>query len=749
VTELGIHNLFSGARGLAAAKANGSSRGAAFKLRQMGDRCRNRRNWQEARENYSRYLQIVPEDAAIWVQYGHACHELGDLEAAKAAYEKSIAIMPSSDSYLSLGRVLKAKGEITAAGVAFRKVAELEAGFDLGAGLSDDETRTNEIPRPCSDATVLPKRVLIDLTDVIFYLHHHNTVTGIQRVQLGLAEVLLRRLPELPYKLTFVCDRGDGLGWLEIDNPHLETLVQRMSEPVVDHEEIKEFVFQIKADAAPYEPKAEDLLLILGAFWVVVHQIDQIAALQNAGVITGVLIHDLIPITHPEYCEKGVRDAYQLSCDGLLRTVDFVLTVSDHSAQAVDRYLRERGFPSRPITTLRLAHGTGLEPQKEGMQQSLTVKKLLKKPYVLYVSTIEVRKNHIYLFQIWKRLQYDIGERIPRLIFVGRTGWRINDLIEGLENSDFLEGTIEIVSGLTDPELATLYQNCLFTVFPSFEEGWGLPVGESLIFGRPCLASHTSSLPEVAGGFADYFDPFNITDGYEKIKKFILDNDFREFRATAIKTSFLPRLWGDVANDLLRIVRERAGDHRMPHLYPEPPELQPGVVYEMGHGGDVPGFVRSGRGSFVRGICGENWYGLEAWGRWMRGHSAALCFRLREDKPHEIMLLLELRTVAEFQGIVRIMINDALCNTITLEADAIKRLVIKIKPKDRTVRIDFESTQQISLGDDPRQLSLGVSSLAYAGMNDLAARLSLIEESSNMVYNLCPPAGLGIATTDM
>ncbi len=63
----------------------------------------------------------------------------------------------------------------------------------------------------------------------------------------------------------------------------------------------------------------------------------------------------------------------------------------------------------------------------------------------------------------------------------------------------------------------------MFSVFPSFEEGWGLPVGESLIFGRPCLASNASSVPEVGGEFVDYIDPFNTNDGYEKISRFIED----------------------------------------------------------------------------------------------------------------------------------------------------------------------------------------------------------------------------------
>lgn len=64
--------------------------------------------------------------------------------------------------------------------------------------------------------------------------------------------------------------------------------------------------------------------------------------------------------------------------------------------------------------------------------------------------------------------------------------------MEQLESTSYLNGTIKILHDLSDWELAELYRSAMFTVFPSFEEGWGLPVGESLIFGRPCIASNTS-----------------------------------------------------------------------------------------------------------------------------------------------------------------------------------------------------------------------------------------------------------------
>ena len=81
------------------------------------------------------------------------------------------------------------------------------------------------------------------------------------------------------------------------------------------------------------------------------------------------------------------------------------------------------------------------------------------------------------------------GKNVPRLVFVGRPGWRVRDLMDQLKLTTNLNNRILLLHDLSDSELVALYKAAMFTVFPSFEEGWGLPVGESLVFGRPCVAS--------------------------------------------------------------------------------------------------------------------------------------------------------------------------------------------------------------------------------------------------------------------
>ena len=74
-----------------------------------------------------------------------------------------------------------------------------------------------------------------------------------------------------------------------------------------------------------------------------------------------------------------------------------------------------------------------------------------------------------------------------------RVGWLVEDLMRQIVHADHLDGKLIVVEDPTDAELAALYQGCQFTVFPSLYEGWGLPVTESLAFGKPCLASSATA----------------------------------------------------------------------------------------------------------------------------------------------------------------------------------------------------------------------------------------------------------------
>ena len=117
--------------------------------------------------------------------------------------------------------------------------------------------------------------------------------------------------------------------------------------------------------------------------------------------------------------------------------------------------------------------------------------------FVLSVGTIDRRKNQAVLLRIWSRLKNGIGApALPVLVLAGRPNLAgFDEIARPLKAA----GKLVIIDGATDGELAWLYRNCLFTVFPSLREGYGLPVAESVAFGKLCIASDLAEVREVAG----------------------------------------------------------------------------------------------------------------------------------------------------------------------------------------------------------------------------------------------------------
>ncbi len=136
---------------------------------------------------------------------------------------------------------------------------------------------------------------------------------------------------------------------------------------------------------------------------------------------------------------------------------------------------------------------------------------------------------------------------MPDLVLLGKRGWQSNDFVSELTNAGYLGGKIKWITDADDARLADAYQRCAFTVFPSFYEGFGLPVAESLGLGKPCLASDQASIPEVGGDLVDYFDPYELSQAYRLVEKAIFDDAFLAERRQRIRERFRATTWPDYA----------------------------------------------------------------------------------------------------------------------------------------------------------------------------------------------------------
>ena len=141
--------------------------------------------------------------------------------------------------------------------------------------------------------------------------------------------------------------------------------------------------------------------------------------------------------------------------------------------------------------------------------------------FILFVSTIERRKNHETLYRAYTRLVDKGVENLPKLVFVGMPGWGVNDFLADLRFDGRVKNRVEMLTNVSDADLNWLYKNALFTVFPSLYEGWGLAVAESLSAGKFCLASNVASIPEAGGDLIEYLDPWDVAKWAERIEWYL------------------------------------------------------------------------------------------------------------------------------------------------------------------------------------------------------------------------------------
>jgi tetratricopeptide (TPR) repeat protein len=109
-----------------------------------GDRARDQGNWQQAAVSYRRYLERRPQDAGIWVQYGHALKESGRFDAASTAYQTALRLVPGdADLHLQIGHLNKRAGQVRAAIASYRQALELQPGLDSAR---DEIARLQSLP---------------------------------------------------------------------------------------------------------------------------------------------------------------------------------------------------------------------------------------------------------------------------------------------------------------------------------------------------------------------------------------------------------------------------------------------------------------------------------------------------------------------------------------------------------------------------------------------------------------------------
>jgi glycosyltransferase involved in cell wall biosynthesis len=221
------------------------------------------------------------------------------------------------------------------------------------------------------------------------------------------------------------------------------------------------------------------------------------ASLRRRGARPVFFVHDLIPITHPEYCRPGERDRHVTRIRTAVTTGAGIIVPSQHTLDTLRGYCGEQGLPLPPAAVAPLASSL---PSAEAGPRPLAA------PYFVVIGTIEARKNLALLLEAWRVLIRREGGAAPRLVVIGQRGWGAGDVVRLLE-SDELRGHVIERANCPDVELVAYLRHAQALLFPSFSEGYGLPLAEALAFGVPAIASDLAVFREVAGDVPEYAGP--------------------------------------------------------------------------------------------------------------------------------------------------------------------------------------------------------------------------------------------------
>ena len=210
------------------------------------------------------------------------------------------------------------------------------------------------------------------------------------------------------------------------------------------------------------------------------------------------LVHDLIPITHPEYCRAGEAERHHGRMRTVLETAAGVIGNSQATLDELTYFAASEDLATPPS----LAAWLGTD--------SLPFPKIIRvpeRPTFVVIGTIEARKNHMMLLDIWSRLAARLGNQAPRLLIIGQRGWEANDVFAVLDGNRQLRSHVVELSRCSDEELARNLAEARALLFPSMVEGYGLPLVEALGMGVPVIASDLPVFREIGSNLPTYLSP--------------------------------------------------------------------------------------------------------------------------------------------------------------------------------------------------------------------------------------------------
>jgi glycosyltransferase involved in cell wall biosynthesis len=266
-----------------------------------------------------------------------------------------------------------------------------------------------------------------------------------------------------------------------------------------------------------------------------------------AHIPTVLTVHDLVFQRYPQYHKRFNYLYLRLSMPLYCRRASAIIAVSQSTRDDLVRYYH---VPTSKITVIPEAAAPSFSPQSPSMILQIRDRYQLPERYLLTVGTIEPRKNLARLVEACTPLF--VANLVDSLVIVGKEGWLYEDLFRQLAAHPYRD-RVQRLGYVAEGDLPAIYSGAQLTVQPSLYEGFGLPVLEAMACGSPVCASRVSSLPEVGGDAARYFDPLSTTEMANCLRQVLADAVLRSEMSIASLQRAAQFSWERTARETLAV----------------------------------------------------------------------------------------------------------------------------------------------------------------------------------------------------
>lgn len=236
-------------------------------------------------------------------------------------------------------------------------------------------------------------------------------------------------------------------------------------------------------------------------------------------------MHDVTPFTHPEYYPPDIRSRLVPLIRRGIRSAERIVCISEHCRNTTQELF---GVHDDRLDVVHHGVDPSVKPVSRPKAMAILAEKFphIRNPFILYLGKLDARKNVIGLIEAYARLKREYSGVVD-LVLAGRRHGEGRAIDEAISRLGLQASVIEL-GYVDDVERSALYCGAEIFAFPSFWEGFGLPILEAMVCGTPVVTSNVSCLPEVAGDAAILVDPARAEDIAAGMYKLLTDDSLRQ-----------------------------------------------------------------------------------------------------------------------------------------------------------------------------------------------------------------------------